>query len=77
VPDPRCRVRFGAHHDHGRLRVHRSPSLKRSAAADAKVDAYFGDALDARLLVPDGADGSGRPYLDWHHEHVYQGELVS
>ena len=61
----------------GGLRVHRSPSLERSAAADPKVDAYFGDTLAARLLVPDGADGPGRPYLDWHHEHVYQGELAS
>ena len=57
--------------------MHRSPSLKRSAAADAKVDAYFGDALAARLLVPDSADGPGRSYLEWHHEHVYQGELVT
>jgi putative restriction endonuclease len=60
----------------GGLRVHRSPGLKRSAAADAKVDAYFGDTLDARLLVPNGTDGPGRPYLKWHHEHIYQGELV-
>ena len=61
----------------GGLRVHRAPSLKRSAASDAEVDRYFGDALAATLIVPDGADGPGRPYLEWHHQHVYQGQLVS
>lgn len=61
----------------GGLRVHRSPGLKHSAMTDAKVDAYFGDALAPRLILPDGAAGPGRPYLEWHNEHVYQGELVS
>jgi len=61
----------------GGLRVHRSPILKRSAADDAKVDAYFGDALAPRLLVPDGVDGPGQPYLEWHHNHIYQGQLAS
>lgn len=61
----------------GGLRVHRAPSLKRSTESDAEVDRYFGDALAPTLIVPDGSGGPGRPYLEWHHEHVYQGQLAS
>lgn len=61
----------------GGLRVHRAPHLKHSAEADAEVDRYFGDALTGTLMVPDGTDGPGEPYLKWHHQHVYQGQLAS
>lgn len=61
----------------GGLRVHRAPNLKRSAESDAEVDRYFGDVLAPTLIVPEGSDGPGRPYLEWHHHHVYQGKLAS
>ncbi len=61
----------------GGRRVRRAPSLKRSAAADAEVGRYFGDALAPILIVPEGVDGPGHSYLEWHHEHVYQGVLAS
>lgn len=59
----------------GGLRVHRAPSLERSAIADAKVEAYFGDALASALIIPAGAHGPGSEYLAWHRQNVFQGDL--
>ena len=62
----------------GELRVHRSPSLKRSAAADKRrsmrTSATRSLLVCSSRMVP---TGPGAPLVEWHHEHVYQGELVS
>lgn len=60
----------------GGLRVHRAPPLERSSRSDPGVDRYFGQSLLASLAVPASGKRPGDSYLAWHHEHVYQGELV-
>jgi len=61
----------------GGLRVHRAPPLERSSRSDPGVDRYFGDSLLPALAVPSSGSRPGGSYLTWHHEHVYQGDLVS
>lgn len=61
----------------GGLRVHRAPPLERSSRSDPGVDRYFGESLLPSLAVADRDARPGLGYLTWHHEHIYQGVLVS
>ncbi len=58
----------------GGLRVHQSPKLEASSRADPGVDQYFGQALRPKLVVPKRGQRPGNSYLEWHHEHVFQGD---
>lgn len=61
----------------GGLRVHLAPSMAASARADPGVQRYFGEALNATLLVPANGSPPSTAYLDWHQVHIYQGILAS
>ena len=57
----------------GGLRVHRAPKLEASSRSDPGVDQYFGQVLRPKLVVPKRGQRPGNSYLEWHHEHVFQG----
>ncbi len=59
----------------GGLKVHRAPKLETSTRADPGVDQYFGQVLKPKLVIPEQAERPGDPYLNWHHEHVFQGVI--
>jgi putative restriction endonuclease len=56
----------------GGLRIHVSSALTELASRDESTRHAFGHPpLHATLMVPLGATGPARQYLDWHRQHVW------
>jgi putative restriction endonuclease len=57
----------------GGLRVHRADSLDALVVSEPEADRYFGEgALRPWLVVPTGAPGPARRYLEYHRTKVFR-----
>ena len=57
----------------GGYRIHRASVLEQSLIKDQGVLYYFGEILQARLLLPDQAKKPEVTYLTYHREHIFKG----